>query len=492
MKILLINPPFNRLKGIKEFYYPIGLGYIASSLKKAGHDVLIYNADASKKDEKTARYKNSYAMQMGTHKTYLESIDDDENIVWVEIKKVISKYNPDVLAITTSSAKFKSAVKIADIFKRMKKEGLVVVGGPHATICPDETINNKHVDIIIKGEGERTAVELFENIKERKDISGIKGISYKKEGKTIHNEDRELIENLDELPFPEKKDIAFPERYSKNMFGAIVGLRGCPFRCSFCAAQCTWSRRVRFRSADNVLDEIKYVINEFGTKEFFFWDDSFTVNRDRTMELCRKIIKEGLNISWGCSTKVTLLDEELVRLMKKAGCSSVELGVETGSEKMLKLIKKDITIPQVRRAMNLLKKYRISYTLFMMIGFPEETKEDIEQTIKFIKEAESGFICFSIFTPYPGTELYEKAKELKLIPKNIAWEHFSHQSPENAFTKYISKEEFKKYVKIMASLIDKNNSSFKRKIEYAQARLGFYMKNPNIFISRALEELRRK
>lgn len=445
MKILLVNPPFNRLKGIKDIYFPLGLGYLAGSLEKEGFDVSIYNAEVGEGD------------------------------IWNEYKQVLKDINPDIVAISSSSAKFHNAVEIARLFKEFNKKGKIILGGPHATICPKE-VANELIDFVVKGEGEKTIVELCQAIKDNKDYSHIKGLEEK----------RELIENLDELPFPSRSKLLFKERYPKRIFGAIITLRGCPFNCGFCAAKCMWTQKVRFRSIENVILEIKQVIKEFKTKEFFFWDDSFTLNKQRTIELCKRL--KPLGIFWGCCTKVTLLDEELVRAMKKAGCASIELGVESGSQRIIDYIKKGITLEEVNRATTLLDKYHISYTLMLMAGFPSETKEDIEKTVEFIKNCKKGFICFSVFTPYPGTELYEEAKKLNLISDKIDWSKVSHHSNENAFTK-IDKDEFKKYIETINALVKKHNNSFLRIWEYIRARLGFYLKHPFIFINRIKEEI---
>lgn len=493
MKILLINPPFNRLKGIREFYFPIGLGYLAAVLSKEGHEVRIYNMDAPTKEENTLKFKDKYSMQMKSHNLYLENIKNDDHIVWKELKDVLNTHQPEIVGMTAMSCKFQSAVKVSKIFKNFNPKGIVLLGGAHATICSEEAVKNKFIDFIIRSEGERTVSELCKELENKtSDLSEIAGISYVKEGKVTHNKDRALIEDINGLPFPARHLELFPERYPIAAFGALVTMRGCPFRCAFCAAKCMWTRKVRKRDVPEIIDEIRWIIDNFKTKTLFFWDDSFTMDKERTLRLCKEIIDNKFNISWGCSTKVTILDEELVKIMKKAGCGSIELGVETGSEKMLKIIKKDITIPLVRKATKLLDKYNISYTQMLMVGFPEETEEDIQQTIKFIKETKKGFFCLSVFTPYPGTELYDTARNLGLIPETIDWEHFSHQSPENAFTKYIPKETLGVYVKQMNQLVDKQNSSFWRKWEYARARSGFYLKNPSLFTKRIREEMSRK
>ena len=322
-------------------------------------------------------------------------------------------------------------------------------------------------------------------------FSQIKNLSYKKDGEIVHTSMRDLISVLDELPPPAKDLSLYPELYSSANMGDMVTSRGCPFKCAFCGAHNIWGRKVRFMSAEKVINEITDICKKYNTKEFWFWDDTFTVNRRRTLELCQKLIDERLDISWGCTTRVDMVDDELLKRMKRAGCNMIEFGIETGSERMLKLIKKNVSLEQIMEAVRLVKGRKIDLKLFFMIGFPEETKEDIEQTKHLIRRLNARGVILSIFTPYPGSELYHRTVELGLLPQNPDWTQFSHQSPENYFMKYISKEEFQQIVIDMTDFIDRYNFGLLNAFRYFRTHFSDFVKNPRNFLIKGISYLKR-
>lgn len=459
MKVLLINPPFHRLKDFGHTYYPIGLGYLCAVANKLGVEAKIYNAESPDINEKLNHSEN-YKEKIRSHKKYIDALYNTRHYVWKEINEVINSYSPDVVGITVMTAKYASAMKIAEIVKDINGGQIKVVwGGPHPTICTKEVINEPLVDFAVSGEGEETFEELLMEIQRGNDnFDKIKGLAYKVDGVSRINPARELIQDLDKLPMPDRGNILFSERYFESSFGNMITLRGCPFLCGYCSAKSIWTRKCRYRSIENVITEIRWVKERFKTKGFYFWDDSFTLNRNRVVNICNTLINESLNISWGCTTRVNLLDEELLALMKKAGCDYISVGVESGSERILKIIEKNITIKQIKKAVEMIKNNKISFEAFFMIGFPDETAEDIEKTFQLMKEIEGGGVCFSIFTPYPGSKQFETAKSYGLIPEKINWSDYSHQSSENYFVKNISREQFKEYVDNFSQLVDSKNS----------------------------------
>ena len=489
MRILLINPPFNRLKGIQSVYFPLGLGSLAAVLRKNGFKVGIYNAENPV--EKLPEM--SHVMLLEQHYKYIQALNDKSHFVWQEIQNILSMFKPDVVGISVLTAKYGSAVKVSALCKEFNPNVKIIWGGAHPTIQATEVLQNDFVDFVIRGEGEVPIVELCHTLASNANsFSQIKNLSYKKDKEIVHVPSRDLISNLGDLP-PLAKDLSlYPEIYSPANMGDIVTSRGCVFECAFCGAQNVWGRKVRFMPVQKVIDEITDVCKKYDTKRFWFWDDTFTVNRQHTFELCQKIIDEKLNISWGCTTRVDVIDDELLGIMKAAGCNLIEFGIESGSERILKLIKKNVTLAQITKAVGLVRKHKIDLKLFFMIGFPEETKEDIEQTKRLIKRLSARGVVLSIFTPYPGSALYQRTVELGLLPKNPDWSHFSHQSPENHFMKYISKEEFKQAVIDMADFIDQYNFSLLNAWRYFRVHVLHYIKNPREFLGKGGSYLKRK
>jgi len=488
MKILLINPPFQRLKGIAHIYFSLGLGYLCSTISRNSKvDAMIYNAEAPALSEKLPFYVN-YDDMFRLHDRYIKSLADDNHYVWQEVRGVIKEFMPDLIGISVMTAKYGSALKISEIAKNINKGCRIIWGGPHATVDADRVLQNSCVDFVVRGEGEITLKKLVDLISSGdNNFADIRGLTYKDGDKIFHNPDAELIEDLDRFGCPEKDKVFFKERYLPSSWGDIVTLRGCPFKCGYCSAHNTWSYKVRYRNPVAIAQEIKDIIAKYNTREFYFWDDNFTLNRNRAFELCRLIKEIGAPIKWNCTTRVDLLDDELVKEMKSAGCDHLSIGIETGSERMLEKIQKGITLEKAYRAADLLDKHSIAYEAFFMIGFPEETEDDIRRTVACIKRLKNASICLSIFTPYPGTQQYHVARKLGLVPNSPEWSHFSHQSRTNHFMKYISKERFEEIVKEVTSLVDSvslRNIGMARLFWNSCLNFRALVKRPGLFINK--------
>jgi radical SAM superfamily enzyme YgiQ (UPF0313 family) len=383
------------------------------------------------------------------------------------------------------SAKLPSAFRLIDIVKRVFPECNTVIGGPHATIMPDEVLENTKVDFVVRGEGEVTFLELCKMISTNSNsYSTIDGISFRNNGEIVHNKARALESNLSRFPFP-AKDL-FPERdkYPLHTFGNMVTSRGCPFDCTFCGAKNIWTRNVRTRDLDDVINEIVSLRTQYKIPYLSFCDDSFTVNKKYVTQLCKKMIEHKIGLFWTCTTRIDLLDKDLLRLMKRAGCSSVAIGLETGSDRMLKIIKKGITMDQFYEGAKLLRKCGMAYYVYLMIGFPDETEADILKTIEFAKDNRASALTYSIFTPYPGTEAYRRAQELGLIGGGIDWSKCSHQSPDNHFCKYVDPERFSELSSELAGAIDEHNKNERKPLNRAGRLLRSYAGNPRALASK--------
>lgn len=485
MKILLVNPPFHRLKGLKLSYFPLGLGYLGSSLKQAGFDVKLYQAENPRENLARPLLKNKNQLLFHTYKNYQDSLDNTGHPVWNEIAAVMELEKPDLVGVSCMTPYFSSALQVARIAKEVNPACRVVFGGQHPTLKTDEVMAKEHVDFAVRGEGEKTLVQLCRAIdKNESGLETIDGLSFRNGNGPVHNRDRGLIRNLDDLPFPLRTDLVFPELFSPPDLGVVVTSRGCPFECTFCSAKSMWTRKVRFRTTGNIIEELKQMVHSLNLREFFFWDDSFTANRKRVMDLCRAIIDEHLPISWGCTTRLDLIDDELLGLMKKAGCSQMDVGIESGSEPILKKIKKGINLRQINRGLELINRKSIFPTAFFMIGFPEETDRDIQQTFNLMKSIDAT-LTFSIFTPYPGTELYQDMERDGMVSEITDWSALSHQSPNNFFSRHMDRQTFMERVEEGSRIVDDHNSHFRYKVKYLKNNLGFYLKNPRSMIHKA-------
>ncbi|MFH1063133.1 MAG: radical SAM protein [Candidatus Omnitrophota bacterium] len=439
LDVLLIDPPWYRLFGQQKSVRPLGLCSIAAVLEKNHIQSRVYNAD----------------MQMGAHpvdafsttKNYANYLEIAENMdapIWQEVEALIREYNPKIVGISILTAKYQAALTVAKLVKKINSKITVVGGGLHPTILPEETIDNDCFDYLVLGEGEYSFLELTQAIlAENTNLSQIKGIVYKDNGRIVINASRDLIADLDQLPHPANHLIIDKEKMLPDDFSRLFASRGCPYNCIFCASNAIWSKKVRYRSPENVVDEIEKINHAYDPAYFHFEDDGFSLNSSYVKQICGLLVSRKIKINWGCETRVDLVTDDLLQIMRKSGCAKILLGVESGNELTLEKIKKQITLEQTRQAMKLCKKHRMETAVFFIIGFPWEGELEIKQTVDFMQELDPQFAVYSIATPYPGTELFEIYKQQGLIPKNINWSTFFHQSPEMFLSSKLPKDRLK-------------------------------------------------
>ena len=463
--ILFIDPPFYRL--FKETYslnrYPFSLGYLAGMVRReTDWRIMVYNADFYPKSE-TILVKHMAGLGFDS---YLKNLKDLSAPVWGEVKSVISEYAPAVVGITTKSQNFASAINVAKLAKELDERIKVILGGPHVCMVGAEVLKYHEVDICVLGEGERTIVDLLRAIDADKGLEGIPGIIYRESGRIVRNQAREFIEDLDSLCFPHEsagevlKDYA---QYPPAAFSYIFATRGCPYNCFFCGSRNIWSRKVRFRSPDNVVKEIKELRRK-GLRSFCFEDDVFGVTRKYLYELCNALIHHCPGIKWDCEIHVKLVDEKTISLMKKAGCYSIRLGIESGNNEILRAIGKGITIEEALAACKIIKKHGIVLHAFFIVGFPQDTVETLKDTVEAMKKTRCDLLVYSIFTPYPGTEAFEYCKKHGLIDDNYDPSLFNHQSPANCFCVHIAPKILRSMVSKIERKVDRRNKAnrFKR------------------------------
>jgi len=386
MKTLLIQPDTPVVYGVGgQCAFPLGLGYIAAVLEEK-HDVKVIAVGAEKLNDTTLRERISVA-------------------------------NPEVVGITSDTLTFQRAIDIAEMVKQVNQDITVVIGGAHSNVLPAYPLNYPCFDVSVYGEGERTAVELWDKLSRSASCENIEGIAFRGKDGIVVNPKRELIENLDDLPFPARH--LFPmDRYDGSYY-SIGTSRGCPFACAFCSNNVVWSRRYRSRSSRSVISEIESMIRQYNTKRIYFREDLFTADKQRVVALCEEIKGRDLDINWMCESRVNTVDEETLTAMKEAGCELVWFGVESGSQRILDYLNKQITIMQIRTTYKLCRTVGIKAGASFIIGVPSETADDIQSTISLAGELKAEFAWFNIFTGYPTSPLYEHVKENKLYEKEL-------------------------------------------------------------------------
>jgi len=405
MNILLINPPdINTLVGNnpeiieteRGYNPPLGLLYLASYiLKYTNHNVKVLDCQVNE-------------------------------LKFEDIKNEIKNISPSVVGMTAMSFTIYDCLQIAKIVKEINPSIKVVLGGPHPHIFPEETIKLPNVDFLIIGEGESTIVNFIENINNKKKLKTVKGLVFKDNDKIIQTPLPELIQDLDSIPFPNRKLTPYKKYYSllskRSPVTTMITSRGCPYKCIFCDRP-HLGKIFRARSALNVIEEIENCVN-LGIKEMIIYDDTFTIDRQRVIDICNEIIKRKLDIGWDIRARVNTVDYELLKKLKKAGCERIHYGVEAGNQQILNVLRKGITLEQVKRAFKLTKKAGISTLGYFMIGSPTETRQTVMQTINFAKSLDCDFAHFTITTPFPSTDLYREGLAKRIIKRDY-WKEFA-------------------------------------------------------------------
>jgi radical SAM superfamily enzyme YgiQ (UPF0313 family) len=442
--ILFINPPYERLKGFSIASIPNGILALATYIKDQGYKTAVYDVDTSY-DEGVLMYNNEN--RANSQNNYIAALENDEFYVWEEVRRTIQELNPQFVGITLMTPTLHSGLKIAAIAKELSKT--VLVGGPHVNIVHDAILENDLVDFVFFGEGEYSLLDFLNFYPDIEKIGKITGIGFKTDHECVFNGFGERIQDLTKFPFPDRDLLVYPERYLPRDYATIMASRGCPYKCTFCASVPIWGRKTIFRSPEHIVEEITYLHDRYKTREFRFMDDTFTVARKKLIEVCKLLVEKygEKYFSWWCLSTVKCIDEEILYWLKKAGCEQIHIGIETGSERVFKIIEKGCTKEEARNAILLAKKHKFWVSTFFITGFPFETEEDIRETMSFIKDVKPSSVNLCTFTPYPGTALYEYCIEKGLLKHDDNYElfkHIGHHSSSNYFMEHLSREEYNK------------------------------------------------
>lgn len=329
------------------------------------------------------------------------------------------KFKPDIIGISARTHETIIMHELANQLKNTGSHAKIIVGGPHPSAYVEETLTDKAIDIAVIGEGEATFSELVPLLESGTDYSEVRGIALMKDGHVVKTEPRPFIEDLNTIPFPAWDLLKLGEYWKLSSFGrlgprrymSIFSSRACPFNCIFCHK--IFGKKFRARSAANVLDELEILINRYGIREFEFLDDCFNFSREHVLNICDEIIKRKLRVTLAFPNGLRgdRLDYALLKKMKEAGTREIAVAVETASQRLLKLIGKNLNLDKVKQSIDDARKLGIPCDGFFMLGFPTETEEEIRETIRFAVESNLLYAHFTIVTPFRGTVLAERYKD---------------------------------------------------------------------------------
>ncbi|MEN6440726.1 MAG: radical SAM protein [Syntrophobacter sp.] len=391
MRVLLINPPSTAPNPI----LPLGLAYLAAALEEARIEVDVIDA-----------WVERYSQEA--------------------LAEQIRRRAPDLVGVTVMSPTYGSAMRTVDTV-RNNSTAKILVGGPHPSALPEQCLtDNEAIDFVITGEGEKPLVLLVSALQNGGDLSGISGLIYRDGSRIVNNGPGNAIEKLDDLPlparhlFPVHKYKTHPPYGKKNPYTTLITSRGCPFHCTYCSKS-VFGRKYRAMSPPRVVAEIRHIVDKYGIREIHFYDDDFTIDMKRAEKICDLLIEEGIDISWSCTTRVDLVNANLLDKMKRAGCWLISYGVETADPEILKGIRKGYTMENVKDAFRLTRNAGLRTIAFLMVGLPGETEETLRRTIGFSLALNPDFVSWGITASYPGSELYETG-----IKQGLGFRHVPH------------------------------------------------------------------
>ncbi len=405
MKVLLINPPYPFDESPTP---PFGLISLASYLLEKGIEVRIED--------------------------YIVTPYSPERV-----KMVLSEFQPHVVGATGVTMNIKKSIKIIKDYKEEDTNVFTVMGGPHVTFDADNILSeNSFVDCIVRGEGELTSIELLERLDAGSSLREVAGISYRDNGKIVHNPDRPLIEDINVLPYPARHLIQLSKYRALGLPVNMVTSRGCPHKCIFCVGSKMVGRKVRYYDVNRVVDEFE-MLSKLGFKQINIVDDLFTSKKNRCIAICQEIVRRGISHPWTAFARVDTVSKELLENLREAGCTMLCFGIESGNQEILDTIKKKITLEKCQKAVDLCNETGIGPMTSYILGLPGETHETITKTVDFAKKLSPNH-GFHILAPFPGTEVREKKEEYGLRIFTDDWDRYdANQSVSE--TDFISGQE---------------------------------------------------
>jgi len=397
-RVFLIHPYFDMSLSVVP---SLGLGYLASCLRAAGHEVQILDA---LRDRLSAE----------------------------RVADIVQTERPHLVGVTILSLFYPQARSLIRQLKR-SCSSLVVIGGHHVTALPEASLAETTADFAAVGEGEQTIVDLASQIDHSRSFENIKGLVYQRNGSIVENERRAPIEDIDKIPFPAWELIG-PGKYPPISHGTIhrrfpnapiVTTRGCPYGCTFCAARRTAGTKLRKRSAENVVTELEMLYDRFGIREFHFEDDNFAFEKEHAYQICEEILRRNLRIYWSCpnGVRVDTLDDELLATMKRSGCYMLALGIESASQEILDRARKKLNLDIVPDTVKRMRTHGILSMGFFIVGLPGETEETARKSIDFAKRINLDFVKFTHFVPLPGTEIFDELTGAGYNPEEFFRSH---------------------------------------------------------------------
>jgi len=486
-KILLVQPPYDILRiEPKGAQPPLGLAYLASVLER-DYEVKILDAVVEGYE-------------------YEQIIDRDfkrYGLHFDDIKKEIEKFNPDVVGVSCLfSTQAENSHKVVELAKEVNPDIVTLFGGAHPSALPELVMEDANVDFAIIGEGEYTTRDLLRVLETGSGFSTLDGLAFRENGSVRVLPKTSYIQDLDKLPFPARHLLSMEKYFKINTpMGTtthripntcLSTSRGCSANCIFCSIHTVWGRKYRTRTPENVIDEIEFLMKKYGIKELQFYDDNLTFNRVRAFRIFNEMIKRKLNLLWTTPNGVAIwtLDEELLRKMRESGCYKISLGIESGDDYVLHhIIQKPLNLKRVKPIINFCKELGMCIDAFFVVGFPGETKEQMEKTLTFARKLKVDNLSITLATPHPGTRLYEICQRENYLKPDFNFKAIRSRRGQIDTPQFTAKEVEKMVSRV--NFISRLELFFRSPSAFYERVVKRFFKDPKFFMALSYETVKK-
>lgn len=383
---------YGKLAKAGSYLPPLGLAYLAATVEK-DHEVVILDGSIMP-------------------------------LTMEDIRAKLTAMRPEIVGVTALTPTFYKAVEVCRAAKEILPGCLTVLGGPHPSSAPEESIADPAVDAVAIGEGEETFAELVRTRAEGGDLATVAGLLVRKGGEAVKTPPRAAISDLDSIPFPARRLLPMelyrpsPLHYRNLPAFSIMCGRGCPFKCTFCSCSKVFPGKSRLRSVDNVMAEVEMLLRDYGAREILVWDDLFGLKKDWVREFCERI--EPLKLTWSAWMRVDVVDPDTLKRMAKAGCWNISFGIEAGNQAVLDSIKKGIKVGEVKKAFRETRAAGIEARGTFILGLPGETVETIRETVDLAIAIKADYAQFQYLTPYPGSEIWKSTGDARAASPDLS------------------------------------------------------------------------
>lgn len=423
----MVDAPFHAFFEYERWWYSFSCAQLASCLLEKGIEAFVYDGDKYFKKDPLTRQRQEMVRRQSWYK---EGIENDEHYIWQHFNKTLAELKPDIVGISIWTCSLHSSLKVLKICKGFNPQIKTCVGGYHPSALPDYFRDHPLVDAVFSGPAEHSLPDWI--------LGGCREKFITAEPKSI---------NIKEIPAPSRESLLYPERFSSTDMGMLMTSRGCPFNCSFCSNKLLTGQKYQFRTTSQVRQEIEQIIEKYQVKYLNIADANFLANRNKALEMAE--IFKSFNIPWGSEGLINTITEELLEKLIDCGCSNLAFGIESGSQSRLNKLNKGMTLAQIEKASDILNKYKMKWKAFFIVGFPDDTLEEMDGTHQFALKIKPSYISLNSFAPLPGTDIYNTwASAFNDSDGEIS--EYNQLNPRAGFLKHIDTDDYReKFLSIL-------------------------------------------